>query len=70
MASFGEIGLTGEIRNVQNSEDRIKEAMRLGIKKIVTPPLNDKRRSEIKKLPIEVIECKNLSQAIEFVFKQ
>ena len=68
MAAFGEIGLTGEIRNVQNSEDRIREAMRLGIKRIITPPLNEKRRAEIKKLPIEIIECKNLSQAIAAVF--
>lgn len=69
MAAFGEIGLTGEIRNVQNSEDRIREAMRLGIKQIVTPPLNDKKRAELKKWPIEIIECKNLSQAIEYVFR-
>ena len=69
MAAFGEIGLTGEIRNVQNAEDRIKEAMRLGIKQIVVPPLNDKRRLELKKWPIEIIECKNLNQAIEYVFR-
>lgn len=69
MAAFGEIGLTGEIRNVQNSEDRIKEAMRLGMKQIVTPPLNDKKRMELKSWPIEIIECKNLSQAIERVFR-
>lgn len=69
MAAFGEIGLTGEIRNVQNSEDRIREAMRLGMKQIVTPPLNDKKRMELKSWPIEIIECKNLSQAIERVFR-
>ena len=69
MSAFGEIGLTGEIRNVQNSEDRIREAMRMGMKQIVTPPLDIKKIAELKKLGIQIIECKNLSEAINFVFR-
>ncbi len=29
---FGEVGLSGEIRPVQNGQDRIKEAYKLGFK--------------------------------------
>ena len=69
MASFGEIGLTGEIRTVQNAEDRIREAARLGIKKVIVPPLNKKTQDNLKKLDIEIIECKNLAQVINKIFK-
>lgn len=37
LASFGELGLLGEIRRVQGQEQRIKEAKRLGFKTIITP---------------------------------
>ncbi len=37
LVCFGEIGLTGEVRNASFSSERIKEAIRLGYKKIVTP---------------------------------
>jgi DNA repair protein RadA/Sms len=37
VATFGEIGLTGEIRNVYYAEARIKEALRFGFTKILVP---------------------------------
>ena len=37
MAIFGEIGLSGEIRGVSFTEQRIKEAVKLGFKKILLP---------------------------------
>lgn len=37
---FGEIGLTGEIRPVPNGEERIKEAIKQGMKTIVLPKRN------------------------------
>ncbi len=42
LACFGEIGLTGEVRNTSFTNDRIKEAIRLGYKKIITPEINEK----------------------------
>jgi DNA repair protein RadA/Sms len=36
-AFFGEVGLLGEIRKVAQEEKRIKEAKRLGFKKIISP---------------------------------
>ncbi len=35
--TFGEVGLTGEIRNISHSEKRIKEAKKLGFKEIICP---------------------------------
>ena len=40
MIAFGEIGLTGEIRPVPNGEERIKEAVKHGMKKILVPKMN------------------------------
>lgn len=40
LACFGEIGLTGELRPVQNAEDRVREAAKLGFKKILLPKRN------------------------------
>ena len=34
---IGEVGLSGEVRNVNQMEKRIKEAQKLGFKKIITP---------------------------------
>lgn len=68
-ASFGEIGLTGELRSVQNAEDRIKEAARMGITRIIVPPLNKKKNEDLnKKYGIEVIECRNLDQVFSAAF--
>ena len=40
MLAFGEIGLGGEIRAVNNCEQRIKEAAKLGFRKCVVPKYN------------------------------
>lgn len=37
LAVFGEVGLLGELRPVPQQEKRIKEAQRLGFRKIITP---------------------------------
>jgi len=37
---IGEIGLTGEVRSVQNIEKRVKEAEKLGYKRIIIPYYN------------------------------
>ena len=38
LCAFGEIGLGGELRTVRGSDRRITEALRFGLKKIVSPP--------------------------------
>lgn len=69
VVSFGEIGLTGELRTVQNAEDRIREAARMGMKIIIVPQLRNKNIKDLqKKLNIKIIECGNLGDAIGAAF--
>ncbi len=66
---FGEIGLTGELRQVQNAEDRIKEAARMGMERVIMPQLTTKKPINYKaKYGIDVFECKTLSEAIQHAF--
>ena len=44
---FGEIGLSGEIRTVGREEDRVKEAKRMGIDKIICPKFNNNLSQDI-----------------------
>ncbi len=65
--AFGEIGLAGEIRSVSHCEQRIKEAARLGFKRVIIPKDNLKGVSKETKEKIEVIGVKYISQAFEAV---
>lgn len=59
---IGEIGLSGEIRAVNNIEKRIKEAQKLGFKKAIIPSANSKFDDKIS--GIEIIHVKRLMDAI------
>lgn len=60
-AIVGEIGLSGEIRAVNNIEKRIKEVEKLGFKKIIIPESNN-LDEEFKN--IEVVRVKKIIDAI------
>jgi len=55
-------GLTGEIRSVNMIEKRIKEAQKLGYKKILIPESNKKLLQENYKL--DIIGVKNIDEAL------
>ncbi|MDB6097008.1 MAG: repair protein RadA [Francisellaceae bacterium] len=62
---FGEIGLSGEIRPVQNGQDRLKDAAKHGFKHAIVPKAN------LPKTPIEnmeVIGVNNLEEALQVEF--
>lgn len=61
VAVFGEIGLSGEIRPVQNGQDRIKAAMQHGFKRLIVPKANAPK-NKIK--GIEVIAVPRLHDAL------
>ena len=66
LVAFGEIGLTGEIRNVNFIEKRISEAAKLGFKKCIVP---DCKNSGIIKVDgMEIIKVKNILEAFGVVF--
>ena len=63
MVFFGEIGLSGEIRNVAASDLRLKEAKKLGFTKALVPP-NKNKKSDFK-----ATEIGNLKTVLEFFEK-
>ena len=64
---FGEIGLAGEIRTVNNCEQRIRECERLGFKKCVIPYQNIKNLPMHEFKDIQVIGVRHIREAFEAV---
>ncbi|MCI1987554.1 MAG: DNA repair protein RadA [Lactobacillus sp.] len=62
----GELGLTGEIRRVNRIEDRVKEAAKLGFKRIFVPKNNLQGWTARDK--IEVIGVTSIAEALKKVF--
>ena len=63
MAAIGEVGLTGEIRAVNNLSLRLGELSRLGFTRVLIP-----HQGSAKVLPPEgmtVVRVKNIRQAID-----
>lgn len=58
---FGEVGLSGEIRPVQSGQERLKEALKHGYKRVIIPKGNSP-----KQIPsgVEVIAVDKLSQVL------
>jgi DNA repair protein RadA/Sms len=66
MAVFGEVGLGGEIRGVSQSEVRVKEAVRLGFKRILLPTPNQEKVKGSQ--GIELIGARTVGEAVEKLF--
>jgi DNA repair protein RadA/Sms len=64
-AVIGEIGLGGEVRHITQIEVRLKEAQRLGFKKVIIP--KDNAKGIGKELGVELIEVSYLSEAVEII---
>jgi DNA repair protein RadA/Sms len=62
---IGEIGLTGEVRQVNQIENRIKEAVKLGFERIVIPDMDAK----IQNNKIEIFQAKKVLDAIRHCLK-
>lgn len=67
--SFGEIGLTGELRSVRSSESRIKEAARAGLKIGFIPKAKDDRLQKLaQSLDIQLYEFNTILDLVSHVF--
>ncbi len=65
LIAIGEIGLAGECRAVQNFEQRVNEAARLGFKRIIVPQRNLERKNP--NLPgVELIPVKSIFDQMKF----
>ena len=60
---IGEVGLTGEVRNVNLIDKRLHEAEKLGYKKCIIPESNKKYLKDSYKL--DIIGVKNVNEAIK-----
>ncbi len=65
-AVFGEVGLTGEVRGVQQAQSRAREAQTLGFKKLILPASNKKGLEKL--LGIRVVGVRNLEEALDELF--
>ncbi|MCP5301157.1 MAG: DNA repair protein RadA [Chromatiaceae bacterium] len=62
LATFGEVGLAGEIRPVPNGQERLREAAKHGFKKVILPKANaPKKRVE----GVDVIAVNRIGEAID-----
>ena len=61
--AFGEVGLAGEIRAVNNCEQRIAEAKRLGIERCIIPFHNYKSITNSLKSTFDIIPVRNIREA-------
>jgi DNA repair protein RadA/Sms len=64
-AVFGELGLSGELRPVPFGENRINEAIRLGLTRLVFPTGTAIRSTKFE--DSQIIPCQNLSQVMELM---
>jgi len=62
LIAFGEVGLAGEIRPVQNGQERLQEAVKHGFKRAVIPAAN-KPKQGVKGLTIHAVS--RLSEALD-----
>jgi DNA repair protein RadA/Sms len=64
LIAFGEVGLTGEIRPVQDGQIRLKEAIKLGFKQAIIPKANMINQSNTDLGSITIKQVKFLKEAI------
>lgn len=65
--AFGEIGLAGEIRAVNNCEQRVKEAQRLGFTRCIIPFHNYKSLSKELKVGMDIVPVRTVRAAFEAI---
>ena len=63
MVIMGEVGLTGEIRRINNIEKRLKEAEKLGFKTCIIPESN--KRDLKDKFKLDIICVRNINEAMK-----
>ena len=66
--AFGEISLTGDVRSVQNADKLVKEAARLGFKRILLPKKNAERLKDVP-ADVKLVPVSTLREAIAALTK-
>ena len=68
--AFGEVGLAGEIRAVNNCEQRVNEAKRLGFERCIIPFHNYKSISNQLKASTDIIPVRNIREAFSALVEE
>lgn len=68
--AFGEVGLAGEIRAVNNCEQRITEAKRLGFERCIIPFHNYKSITNSLKSTFDIIPVRNIREAFSALVEE
>lgn len=68
--AFGEVGLSGEIRAVNNCEQRIAEAKRLGFERCIIPFHNYKSITNSLKSTFDIIPVRNIREAFSALVEE
>jgi len=63
----GEVGLSGEIRPVNRIEQRLGEADKLGMKRILMPSLNGKKLN-LSRFSLEIVELTQVQEIPKYLF--
>lgn len=64
---FGEVGLSGEVRSVSQTSDRIKEAVKLGFRHVICPETSLRGLKQGAFPDIEINGIRNLSELIAYI---
>ena len=62
---IGELGLSGQVRKSNTLRIKIEEAVRLGIKNIVVPKLEEELNNNFQNL-INIKEISNIKEAVDY----
>ncbi|MEK6770260.1 MAG: DNA repair protein RadA [Pseudomonadota bacterium] len=65
LAVFGEVGLAGEVRPVARGQERIREAAKLGFKRMILPAANLPKEKDAE---ISLVPVRRLDDALEELF--
>jgi DNA repair protein RadA/Sms len=65
LATFGEVGLAGELRPVPNGQDRLREAAKHGFRRAIVPAANAPKQAVDG---LEVIAVNRIGEAVDAVF--
>ena len=65
---IGEVGLTGEVRAVNQADKRVMEAMRIGFKKCIVPLGNVDAIKNMKEVNnIDIVGVENVQEALSII---
>ena len=65
---LGEIGLSGELRSVGETEKRIREGVKFGFNRFIVPSFTYGKKEPAREEAAEVIRVSSLAEALKYIF--